>query len=212
MSEIGLRERKKFATKEALSRAALRLSVQRGFDGVTAEAIAGVAGVSARTFHNYFSSKEDAVLFVLDQTMADFVIRFGQCSPGEPLLDSLESVVLEFVESADGVELMVAVTRLIADHPALMVRQLALSDPQNDAMLTEIGRRSGTDPDRDLYPRLVYHTMGAVVRAVLELHLTAGGDTPPPRAVMMDAVRDGFAQLRRGLPQPHTAAAKGIPS
>ncbi|OHV03764.1 TetR family transcriptional regulator [Mycobacterium talmoniae] len=209
MSEIGLRERKKFATKEALSRAALELTIDRGLDATTAEAIAEAAGVSTRTFHNYFSNKEDAVLFMLDKSVQDLVEAFGQRSPEEPVLDSLESILIGFVESADGLEWMIAVTRLMADHPALIARHVALSDSKTDAMLAEIGRRSGTDPDVDLYPRLVYHATGAIARAVLELHINGGNEGAPPRAILADAVRDGYAQLRRGLPQ--SASVTGEP-
>lgn len=204
MSEIGLRERKKFATKEALSRAALELTLERGLDAATAESIAEAAGVSTRTFHNYFSSKEDAVLFMLDQVIQELIDGFARRSPDEPVLDSLESSLIAFVEAADGLEWMIAVTRLMADHPSLLARHVAMSDSQSNAMLAEIGKRTGTDPDAGLYPRLVYHVTGAVARAVLELHINADTDGAPPRQVLVDAVRDGYAQLRGGLPIPTT--------
>lgn len=196
-----MRERKKFATKEALSRAALDLSIRRGLDAVTADSIADAAGVSGRTFHNYFSSKEDAVLFMLDKSVEELVAEFMRRSPEEPVLDSLESLLIDFVDSSDGFGAMVAVTRLMADHPALLARHVATSEPTAAAMLAEIGRRTGTDPDTNLYPRLVYHTSAAVARSVLELHLNAGADADPPRSILVEAVRDGYAQLRRGLPQ-----------
>lgn len=102
MSEIGLRERKKFATKEALGRAALDLAVERGLDAVTAESIAEAAQVSTRTFHNYFSCKEDAVLFEVDKSVQHMLEAFAARDPAEPVLDSLEEVQVDFVESAAG--------------------------------------------------------------------------------------------------------------
>lgn len=207
----GLRERKKRATQDALSSAALDLALQKGFDAVTAEAIAELAGVSTRTFHNYFSSKEAAVLFVLNKSIAEAIAMFVLRSPDEPILDSMEAMQINFVGSADGLERMVAVTRLMAESPALTAKHAATFDPAIDELLAEIGRRTGTDPDTDVYPRLVYHATGAIVRAALEIYLghsSTGRDHP--RSLLIDAIRDGYAQLRRGLSQPAPGSGPGI--
>src|SRR5215831_12609313 len=57
----GLRQRKRRQTRAALSRAAIRLSIQRGWEAVTVDEIAAAANVSPRTFRNYFSTKAEAV-------------------------------------------------------------------------------------------------------------------------------------------------------
>ena len=56
----GLRETKKAATRTALSRAAAEIALMEGPEAFTVAAIAAAAGVSPRTFHNYFPSREDA--------------------------------------------------------------------------------------------------------------------------------------------------------
>ena len=62
--EMSMRERNKLATREAIGSAALRLAIEKGPGGlalVRVAEIAEAAGVSARTYNNYFSSREEAI-------------------------------------------------------------------------------------------------------------------------------------------------------
>ena len=64
-------ERKKRETRRAIHRAALDLVEESGFDAVTTDQIAGRAGVSPRTFFNYFPTKEAAVLGTTAPTLTN---------------------------------------------------------------------------------------------------------------------------------------------
>ncbi|GAA4043224.1 TetR/AcrR family transcriptional regulator [Arthrobacter methylotrophus] len=58
----GLRERKRAQTRAAITAVARSLTAQRGLNGFTVEEACDQAGISRRTFFNYFHTKEDAVI------------------------------------------------------------------------------------------------------------------------------------------------------
>src|SRR6266545_806054 len=72
-----LRERKKQATREALRAAALRLALERGPENVRVDDIAEAAGVSPRTYNNYFSSREQAIVAAVTAERASRVAAVG---------------------------------------------------------------------------------------------------------------------------------------
>jgi AcrR family transcriptional regulator len=199
MAVAGLRERKKAATRLAISRAALKVAVERGVNGLTTDAIAEAADVAPRTFRNYFASKEDALLYVLDEFERRLVEALRLRDPAEPVLDSLEAAVIAIIESAE-TELSdwIAVSRMIVLHPTLRAHYAATYDHTANTMLNEIAQRTGTDPAVDVYPRIVCHSTYTVLRATLEMHADGGGT----RSQVPDAIRRGFTHVRSGLAQP----------
>ncbi|MGW0771488.1 TetR/AcrR family transcriptional regulator [Streptomyces sp. NPDC002676] len=92
---LGLRERKKLRTGQAIREAARRLIDERGYDNTTIEQIAAVAEVSPSTVFRYFPSKEH---IVLTDDYAQFSIAFLRERPAdEPPLAALRAVVREMV-------------------------------------------------------------------------------------------------------------------
>lgn len=59
---LSLREKRRIETAREIQGAALRLALEHGLDQVTTDAIAKAAGISTRTFFNYFLNKEAAVI------------------------------------------------------------------------------------------------------------------------------------------------------
>lgn len=60
--ELGLRERKKLKMRRDIERTALQSVLERGYDETTIELICREVEISKKTFFNYFSSKEAALL------------------------------------------------------------------------------------------------------------------------------------------------------
>lgn len=66
MTETGRRERKKAATRQALTDAALRLFLERGYDDVGVREIAEAADVSVTTLFKHFPGGKEALVFDQD--------------------------------------------------------------------------------------------------------------------------------------------------
>src|SRR4029450_4557104 len=87
----GRRERKKLATRQALQEAALRLVAERGLDRGTVGDISEAADVATRTFFNYFSSKEEALLGDAPQNLATVHRLVVERPAGESPLEGVRS-------------------------------------------------------------------------------------------------------------------------
>ncbi|MBF4574067.1 TetR family transcriptional regulator [Herbiconiux sp. VKM Ac-1786] len=70
-NELPLRERKKVETRAAIHDAALRLVAENGVGHASVDAICSEAGVSSRTFFNYFPSKVSAIVGLSAFTVTD---------------------------------------------------------------------------------------------------------------------------------------------
>src|SRR6476661_8617448 len=90
-----LRERKKVETWTAIHEAASSLAQERGLEQATVEVVAEAAGVSPRTFFNYFPAKEDAVLGLREP-----VLEPGEAAKLEAAADLLGQISLLLVAVA----------------------------------------------------------------------------------------------------------------
>jgi AcrR family transcriptional regulator len=79
--QMGLRERRRRQTSADIRDAAVRLSLERGFDKVTIEEICTRAGISTRTFFNYFPNKESAIAYGPSDIPAELVEDFVAAGP-----------------------------------------------------------------------------------------------------------------------------------
>ena len=200
----GLRERKKLATRAALAQAAWRLTIERGYAYTRIEDIAAAAGVSARTFSNYFSSKEEALLSVGADRGARMVAALRAWPDGADLWEALADAVSgQF--AGDG-EVAQADARLIRFPPELAAAQRRLHASIEAALAAAIADRTGTDAERDLYPRLVASVVVSATQTAFD-HWRASGPGGPFPGVLKEVLR----QVAAGLPTPPVAPAAAGP-
>jgi AcrR family transcriptional regulator len=195
----GLRERKKADTRRALSDAALHLTFERGLENVTREAIAERAGVSLRTFNNYFAGKYEAIAYRQLERMRRSLAAFRGRPAHEPLWTAIIESVLEPLLTEMGEDY--APTRkqldqLIELSMAIEVRNALAKDLMAE-WIDAIAERTGTDPLRDMYPRLVAASIRAVAEAAMDTYIAS--DPPVPIVGLM---RRGFTDVVAGLPEP----------
>ena len=198
----GLRERKKEQTRAALSWAALHLAVERGLAGVTVDEIAAEAGVSPRTFNNYFANKYEAIVWRHLDRFARIADQLRTRPDTEPLWTALTGAAAGVFGTTDSAgpgptAEWTAGVRLLLEQPELrgeFVKATAAADRELAAAVAE---RTGTHPDQDMYPRLVAAAVGAAVQAASEQWLRAD-----PPVTLASLIADALGQFGAGLPDP----------
>ncbi len=171
----GLRERKKRETRRAINLAALELVEERGFAAVTTEEIATRAGVSARTFFNYFPSKEAAVIGTTAEELESYAEQLEEATDGETPLDSLRRILAGMLAPASvDRELRAKRRRILLGEPALAPALVGNNIRIENALTAALERRLGLAPGESLEPRVTVAVAIAAVRACIE-HQQAGG-------------------------------------
>ena len=91
----GLRERKKAATRQAISDIATRLFERHGFERVTLAEIAEAADVSVKTIFNYFGSKEELFFDRSDELLNGLLEALRSRGPGVSPTAAMRPLLLD---------------------------------------------------------------------------------------------------------------------
>jgi len=195
VSEPGLRERKKADTRAALAAATLRLTVERGWDNVTVEAIATAADVSYRTFFNHFSSKEEALLTPGGADQPRLSSRLRAQPTGLTVQEAIRAAVHQDVAAleSDPVGLLDRMTVLMST-PSLLPRLVEISATDEREFAVAIAERTGQDAGTALLPALLAAVVSAALRVSLLRWQAQHGTTPLTALVdeALDAVAAGL--------------------
>lgn len=203
---MGLRERKKNETRAALSWAAIRLIVERGADNVLVEDIAAAAGVSPRTFNNYFSSKGEAVAARHLDRCRQFARDLRDRPTGEPLWSAITHAVVAQLEPGPEVtahprpdrEQWTVGIRAMMQAPSLQAEMLRAGTLAEADIAAAVAARTGTDVEHDLYPRLVAAAVIAAQNVCQERFIKSGG-----KVDMARLLTEALSLFAAGLPEPN---------
>lgn len=205
--DVGLRERKKHATRVALREAALRLALERGPENVRVNDIAEAGGVSLRTYNNYFSSREQAIIAAVtaerEQKIATAILaQPKEISLSEAVISAIVNQYAEPGDQARSVLLMITTSPSLRQSYADSVT--ASEQPLADAL---VQRRPNIDP---MTARVLAAGVSAAARVAIQSWLTSvavsasGTGFVVPSGSLSDRVRAALQPLVPAL----EAAAK----
>lgn len=201
-SAPNLRERRRIAVERDLVDRARRATAERGLSGYTVEELCEDAGISRRTFFNYFASKEDAVLGIplhRDDTDADERFLSGRTHADDEisttLLEDLVQLVAARWETMNVSPDTVNALRAAVDRePRLLARALEHAFASEKSIRALVEQREGW-PAGDLRAAAAVQVVDALARAATTEFLGSDSHEPFPRilARRVHAARSLFA-------------------
>ncbi len=182
--------------------AALRLALECGPDNVRVDDIAEAAGVSPRTYNNYFSSREQAIVAAVTTERESRVAAAVAAMPASvSLADAVvEAVVEQYTDSGEhGRDVLLLITTRPALRDAFTATATAIEHPLADAIAERLG-----DTGRHA-ARVLAASVAAAVRVALERWVqpaaasSVTGGLVVPSGSLPDLLRSALAPLTPAL-------------
>ena len=214
--EVGLRQRKRQQTRQALISAAMRLFDEKGYDETTVAEIAAAADVSTKTFFNHFTSK-DEVLFPhlsgrIDAAAAIIEQRRPDESMADVLIRALEHMLAAAVRDELAGGLASARLPLLMSVPAVQAATLRRYFLAETQLAEALHRASPEVLDPPAAAAVIGSLMGAVLAAAL-VSLQRGGTTDEVQAAARHAMDIAMGGLRTvGCDAPLSRGSQGVPA
>jgi AcrR family transcriptional regulator len=190
----GLRERKKQKTRETITKVAMDLFAERGYEETTIADIAEAAEVSPRTIFAYFPSKEDILFCDLPEKQDRLARALRERPDGATTLDVLREFIAGSLTPDRNLLLR---KRILASNETLQRNERARFGPFEQLMHESIAEDLNADPD-DIRPQIVAAALIAAFSAVVERNNAAPPESYSAEQAMA-VVDDVMRFLRGGL-------------
>ncbi|WP_285248219.1 TetR/AcrR family transcriptional regulator [Pseudarthrobacter sp. efr-133-R2A-89] len=204
------RELNKAATRQAITDAALELLRAKGPGNFTVEDIADAAGISRRTFFNYFSST-DAALASIVHGFLDTAIQQLRLRPAdEPMLESAQAALVALADP-EAVAPLAELFTLTQQSPLMAHSELEAWDhcrAQVFAVARE--RLAGTPGGQDeLYVHALAGSIISCGKAAMEVWFSRRGPdlTAGSLTELRQLLIDSIALLGTGFAPPASSSA-----
>lgn len=201
----GLRERKKRATRQAISNVATQLFTERGFENVTVAQIAVAANVAKMTVFNYFARKEDLFFDREDESRELARAALAERPSRESPVDALRRLAHELVEKEHPFAKFTGGSsrfwRTVEQSPALQARAREMRDELVHDLAKLIAEAVG-DSRPDALAQLAAAsvvTTWTVAYTQAQRRQRQGGTSDAARSVFLDLIDRGFAGLRASM-------------
>ncbi len=183
------RDRQREETRRDLAHAALELASARGLGNVRVPDIAAAAGVSPRTFNNYFPSKEAAIAWPATRRAArladNLLARPADESLGAAMVTAVSEVYRRPRQEGFAGRWLRQFASLVAREPALYGEYLKAADAAEQALAQAIRIRTGA-PAAALRPKVLAAVAVGAERAAVR-HWMAQPHKPGPLADTVQA-------------------------
>lgn len=205
------RELNKAATRQAITEAALGQLRTKGPGNFTVEDISDAAGISRRTFFNYFNSTEAAIAAVtsgfLDKALQQFRLR----PAGEPILESARAALVALADPMT-VAPMAELYSLGKSNPQVSRSELEAWDHCTSEIIAAARERSHEVAGGELDELYLHALAGSVIscgKAAMDVWLArcGGSLTPESLSVLRQLLIDSMGLLGSGFTGPTAARA-----
>ena len=214
--DSGLRQRKRAATRGAITATARALTAERGLNGYTVEEVCDAAGISRRTFFNYFPTKEDAIIgHAGDDIPADVIEDFiagGADSPAGDISPTLfRDLVRLSLRLAEGMTASEEETRqligVVHKEPQLILKIIGVTEQREAQFARDVARREGVAADHPVVQMAV--VLLSTIARKSSMAYFSDGNTRSYRDLLLENIAAASLLFSQPFDTTDTTAAKG---